>query len=183
MVAYLIDVSFNCQNRNGAFQFCSNQEMYNACKKDINISKKEILVQKHQANRLKVYSCMARIRHDPKHLDLLFRGQMDTYNDMKIWREKKSLPCRARCYIKLKYSNRNYPRQTQSSELINRLLTKQFSKVNSPCNPLSSYPLILPTRTSPLKGLNISKRNETYPKQEQGNLSMICSAQEASGLK
>ena len=62
-----------------------------AKKKDINISKKEIIVQKHQANRLKVYSCMARIRHDPKHLDLLFIGQMDTYNDMKIWRKKRYL--------------------------------------------------------------------------------------------
>jgi len=47
--------------------------------------------------------------------------------------------------------------------------TEAVLQMNSPCNPLSSYPIILPTRTSPLKGLNISKRNETYPKQEQGN--------------
>jgi len=49
-------------------------------------------------------------------------------------------------------------------------------KSSETCYPLSSYTLILPTWTSPLKGLNISKRNDTYPKQEQGNLSMICSA-------
>jgi len=44
MIAYLIDVSFNCQNRNGAFQFCRNRKCTMLAKKDINISKKEILV-------------------------------------------------------------------------------------------------------------------------------------------
>lgn len=62
-ITYLLDVLFNSQNRNGAFKFHRNQVVHHACNK-IKIFNKKTLVWKYYADRLKIYSCMAWIRHD-----------------------------------------------------------------------------------------------------------------------